>query len=802
MSHTKKLILNTYPEDGAIRAGDFRLLPENPSLPLIVSQPIKNFTQFTWVQGYKNGMPLLQEVAINNNIVNMLEGTEFGLAFKTIDPSNINDVNSTTTLSYKWRKDGALLYQLNALNGGVGVNSFLVEAVDGIAELSGKYTCEISNQYGTVETEPVKVNIINPLKHPKLFKNLILNGDGEGGLNGWQGDPDIKINPFIDNSIITNNFGSTRSVGLSTFDYAGYTFGVSNSTKGAPYEFYFSKANHSSLFYPKYRAAYDYDLNFRDIEIKQKSLALSDGDWWVLAGIVPQIILNEDYNASSNAAFFPGPLWIDMYNKNGFVTGLADELKDYTTTYFTRDKLKFEKFGGKQNAFMAQDVDLTEAADFVDGNVYGVQYITSQFFAYVGAGITRYLITLQTTEGEKTFNYNIADTEDLFNHIFGNITTDAFLQPPPNRDVYKYESDLFKLGTRIKLLPNSEIKITPIADDVTTITLDFINDAGEILKTETIDGPDETDVWAIKEKVYFPLTLYGIFEFVKPSGNNPITVFGQKYTDTDALAPFFTPAALGPLAEGITSTLSDNVRDINAKFLLRKFPFREKGGAYPREPFGTSSAKTSYRAVQDFGAAAMFGVGKTMIVPYKTRSVKVRVEFRHRSEIIRDINPEGKGWKSQEIYLDDNGQSTGRSKRLVEYGTPRCGITKVKFLLVPNELGASDQYATFTLPPTEATILGLQKAKYADPFAFNTADKLAFSYISETVGMPNQQFPTDQFTKAKTEAEYNASLGNNINTGAPTSEEPDTMGTTDDIQAQEDAHYDDGDYDQNTGYEF
>ena len=832
MSHTKKLILNTYSTDDAIRAGNFRLLPENPSLPLIVSQPIKNFTQFTWIRSYKNDMPVLQEIAINNNTVNMLEGTEFGLSFKTIDPSNINDVNDTTSLSYQWKKDGALLYQLNALNGGVGVNSFLVSARDGRAELSGKYTCEITNQYGTVETEQVIVNIIDPLKHPKLFKNLILNGDGEGGLNGWQGT-DIKVNPFINNVMVTQNFGSTRLAGLVSYEVVSWMDGISNDTKTTSPEFYFSMGSHDGLFFPKFWKAWTEDAtNFRNINIKQKSPALSEGEWWLLAGITPQIVLNEDYQKSNHAVFFPGPQWIDNYNKNNFVTGLTDELRDYTPTYFTRNKLKFEKFGGKQSTTMIQNINLNEAADFVDGNVYGVQYATSQFFAYVGAGITGYKITVQTTDGEKTFNYNIADTEDIFNHVFGNVSLDS----NANKDVYNYESDLVELGKRYNLLLNSEIKITPIVDDVTTITLDFINDSGEILKTETIDGPDVTDVWAIKEKVYFPLTLYGIFEFLKPSGNNPITVFGQKYTDTTALAPFFVATGMtstftpidfgvtfgssltpntqpvtiagtkGPLAEGINGTLSDYVRDINARFLLRKFPFKEKGGAYPREPYGVEKAlqdKTSYRAVSDYGAAAMFGVGKTTIVPYKTRSVRVGVEFKHKSEVIRDVNPEGKGWTSQEIYLDDNGQSTGRSKRMIEYGTPRCAITKMKFILVPNDLGASYRYATFTIPPAESTVLGLQKKKYTNPNAFNTADSNVFNYeLTLPEKLPNAPQPTDPFTKAKTEQEYLNSLGINKITQSPQPLLPDTMGSTDDIQAQEDADYNKGDYNQITGHEF
>lgn len=904
MSYTKKLTLNSYPTDGAIRAGDFRLLPENPSLPIVVSQLNKNFSQYTWVTSYKDGSPVVQEIEIVNNTINLLEFTEFSLGFRVIDPSNINNPNDTTSLSYKWRKDEALIYELNALNGGVGVNSFLVNANEALAEVGGRYTCEVTNQYGTVETDYLRVNIINPLKHPKIFKNLILNGDGEGGLNGWEGDSEIKTNAFLDNIMITQNFGSFRTAGLQTFHIIGWEEGIGEFSKVSTPDFHFCKSSHYNLFFPKFWKAWSLDPDFKNIDIRVQSPALDDGDFWVLAGIPPQIVLNEDYEKSPHAGFFPGPLWMDRYNKNQNVTGLADELKDYTSVYFTRNSLKFEKFGGKQNANLSQTVDLTDAADFIDGSVYGVQYTTSQFFAYVGAGITRYLITVQTTEGEKVFNYNIADTEDLFNHIYGNTPSAA---PTSNRDVYLYESDLFALGNRIKLQPNSDIKITPVVDDITTIYLDFINDKGEVLKTEVIDGPNETDVWAIKEKVYFPLTLYGIFEFLRPSGNNTITVFGQKYTDTNALAPFFTAAGeatsvgyagsaavpnpylpeniiknltllasvgpgditffsdawqegfnaavgvsnpyananayirdgisapgnskaakkigwnrgysdnpshqitvggSGPLAGELNNPISDLVRDVNAKFLLRKFPFKKWGGAYPGGFYGVATAlegKTSHRAVQDFGAAAMFGVGRNTIVPFQTRSVKVRVEFKHTSETIKDNNPEGKGWKLQEIYADDNGQSTGRSKRLLEYGTPRCAITKVKFLLAPNDLGASDEYATFSIPPSNSTVLGLQKNKYTDPTAFNTADRLAFNYeLTLPANLPDPPTPADQFTNAKTEQEYIDSLELNKyqNPNTEANAEPDNMGSSDDIGALEDQHDANGDFNEITGLEF
>lgn len=811
MSHPKTIQLKSYLEDTAIRAGTFSLLPENPSLPLIISQPIKNFAQFSWIESFIFGAPVFQQIELTNNTVNMLEGTEFSLGIKALDPSNVNDVNSTEFLSYKWKKDDALLYDINRLNGGVGTSEFYIEASSSGAELTGRYMCEVENPYGTTDTETITINVIDPFKHPKLYKNLVLNGDGDGGLNEWEGDPEIRVSPFV-KTLITRNFGSYRLGSMLIFDY-NFEEGVKDSTPFSPNDFFFSIGDHSSLFINFFYKAWASDPAFRNITIKLSSFVWTEPEKWLACGSPSQIIPNEDYQKSDFAAFFPGPRLLDTYNKNNNLIGVVNEFTNYTPTYFTRDKLKFEKYGGKQQATMTQTIDLTEAADFIDGAVYGVKYATSQFFAYVGAGITDYKIKVQTIDGEKILNYYIGDSEDVFHRIIG----DPAVSPEGKK--LTYDSDLFKLKAKYRLLPNTDIEIIPMVHDVTTISLDFLNEAGEVLQTETVEGPNATDVWAIKEKVYFPLTLWGIFEFLQPNNNN-ITVFGQKYSDTNALKPFFTVADQqqgGILGQGEGGPASDFISDINAKFLLRKFPFGVYGGAYPPNYWyaadGASGGspglkgKTNDRALNDYGAAAMFGVGKETIVPYKTRSVKITVTFSHTSEIIKDVNPELKGWTSQEIYSNEHGQSTSISKRLSEYGNPRCGVTKMKFLLAPNDLTISDKYVSYTLPPNKSTTLGVMKNMYSDPNAFNTADRTQFTYnIATPEPLPEPPKPSSVFTSAKNEQEYLDSLNRNFTSLPGTTQVKNqstgSMGTASEIQEQEDADFDKGDYRNITGREF
>jgi hypothetical protein len=652
----------------------------------------------------------------------MILGTEFNIGLLAADPSNINNFNDTTQLSYRWKKNDSQIYQLNSLNGGVGTSAFLIDSASCVPGITGVYTCEVSNTYGSIETQPITINVYDPYKHPKLYKNLIINGDAEGGLNGWDSAPEIGTTPFLNDIAITKNFGSFRLSGLITFKEN------QDDTDRMVQSFRFSSASHYGSFFNFFYERLKADPTFKDINIVSKpETVLGEGERWI-SSVLSQIVLNEDYNKSEYAGFFPGLAWMDLYNKNNKVVGLYGDAKGHTMLYFSRNKIKFKKFGGTELVSMNQSVDISDAADFVDGSVYGVKYLTSQFFAYVGAGITDYKIKVQTNDGEKTFNYYIGDSEQVYDKL---MRDDHF---PAKKN--EFFPDAFGTGNnKYRVLANTPIEIIPIVNDQTIITLTYFDDAGLQLKKETIKGPNARDVWAIKEKVFFPLTLYSIFEFLIPATNgNDITVFGQKYTNTKALQglfdsnlkiielekinvikPFFSPEVL------------DKITDKAAKFLLNKYDFTSWESAYPGDIWWADDNK-KFKALNDHGAAAMFGVGKNIIVPAGTRSVNVKVDFIHDSEIIKDENPELKSWTSEEIYSNEYGNSTGVSRRLVEYGVPRCGITKMKFVLTANDVEINDRFASYTMPPASATVLGMQRARLSRFNEFNTADAVDFQY--------------------------------------------------------------------------
>ena len=1210
-------------KDLAIRAGSFELLIERGGSPAVVSQPIQNFAQYTWILDAQTKPVTYQPIVPVNRKISMLMGTEFSWDLIAEDEANIDNKAITTNLSYYWRRDGSSIYELNRANGGVGSKDARLPKQFSTPEVTGRYICDISNQYETISTEPFDIEVIDPQNHPKLYTNLILNGDGEGGTTGWETDSEIKVHPFLNSFTYNNNFGS-----LSGFTLLGKNEKV--PIGNPPSDFFFSLAGHDSLFLPIHEKRKKVDPNYRkatfDTNTKSKPQdGLNSNEQW-LVGVLPQIVSNEDYQTGRFAGFFPGIAWLDAYNKNNGsnTIGLGSEFINSTTgrlfpvNYFTRDKIGFSKSGANSRVKFSQTIDVSDVATMIDGNVLGVQYLSSHFFAYVGGGLSGYNITLNV-EGSKqpvTFPYYIAESEqyydrfvgeestvfksgvpklswgnlyvnelegeeidgmikaaedtiggyaasnrlgeyygsvyldfdrtykydekndyytknsktdgivpnfafnlgsrvvpfkapgldgspdfndnnpeasyslrgnfkidpqwghvweeplaftlkeklnpsmalrhrykakgkikftlehidgdnfgwdqweaDLIDHVGlrvqyrqwrGNsygpwttldrdtsytkktdvfagdglvgsryatydfefqgtssaapagsdlthptqyrclITEDAapvgiysyksnnqvdgtsytmrsyarvrfrtkytdgpywFDLPwavkennrvfgqgfgdqdrdkdaevpsylhggptgtsikkfpiekknvPPNSlvefyrfntfdrsaenvrkekadgnsyvvdrkdlvtgidSLYQYprvkmevlldpnecswEAEYVKGGVstplapeffretnrgigrrKIKIAPGSTIEITPIVDDRTNIKVEYLDELNTVIKTAEVAGPTNRDLWAIKEKVFFPLTLLPLFEWIqlpKPFEiNHPIKVFGQTYTTTQALLPWFGlnaddygETSLGLLTDNLqaltgkgTFVKNQNqwysfieVRDRNAKFLMNNFNL--DGIAIPRG----DNIKTPFqkRALPDYGAAAMFGVNSNQIIPAGTRSIKVTIEFDHEAKLggkegaYNDLEPDKSGWQEDSIYhylfgnkhinLATAKDPTDRPKsfRIYEYGNPRCGITKMKLLLVPNNLEINSKFTTYQVPPPEATVLGLQKELFRknDPLNSDIANQglVYLPQIPKTLPLP-PKIPTI-FATASVQTQINAGI--------------------------------------------
>lgn len=849
MSSKQQIKLSSYPIEYSTRNIQFSLLPTRKQAPTILVQPI-------------NAISLPTSASTARNTISLVQGIPFSFELTAQDPTNLANPNDTTGLYYIWRKDGAQLLDKTL---GAGTNKLVFSNKASTLAASGRYICEVYNNIGVTQTDPVDVDVIDLKNHPKLQKNLILNGDGDGGLDSWITNDDIITRPFLyNNTTITKNYGSFR---LGDFIIREVDKQV---PRALPNEFYFGFGPHWTLFGDSFTKRKAQDPNLLVLDRKSNPYTTMNPEGrFASQEQLAQIVLNEDYDSSGYAGFYPGIAYLDSYNNNTGL-GLTSEFNSKLPNYFTRNKMYISKYGDKQTVSISQTVDLSDVSTLIDGNTAGVDNIIGQFFAYAGIGITDYKLKVVTVDGDKTFNYYIKDSEDVFNWLVYDLDTADLQQlvdgiPFANRlqtwndiikdyyfrkDIYnasnkwgldylnsienktypnqKFRKDIGAIGgflvdklnqvaglyatkgdelhlpdvfavdpivilqdlcatvndirddlfisistfnqsvplksqyanyddfiktrsqdllktiqsilinptwialtsilfkQKIKLKPNTTIEIIPQCYDKVYVDIEFKDANGRLINKERINGPDDKDVWAIKEKVYVPLTLYSIFQFLE-CDNNDVVIYGQKYTNTNALKPLFND--LGVVANGWEANYSGIV-DKNATFLLNKYDFSNNKANYPNSSILWYVKPQYYhKSLNEYGAAAMFGIGKDMYIPKNTRQATITVSFKHESKIFLDNSPELKGWFNQELYNDDFGQNSGTSDRLFDYGYPRCGITKMKFLLFPNKVNNTEDSLSYSLPPAQNTVLGLEKARYLIKDAFDSTKNFTYKIL-------------------------------------------------------------------------
>lgn len=517
----QNILLNTYPEDAALRVGDFRLLPVNPKAPIIQSHPISNFSQLTYTRALGEGRTEFRPVTPIFNVFTVLKNTAIEWRMYVIDPSNINNPADASNITYTWKRNGNPIYQLNRLNGRKGTPQVFLDETSVTAEVAGEYICEVSNDYGTVTTTPFIIEVLDVDNSSMMFRNLVVNGDGAGGLDGW-----LDINgSYQARTLIKDEFAGIDST------IADYTVGT-GSLELPSYPFNFSAFSQKNLFYPVFNKLVQAQPEFTNLEIEPlynangTPVGLSDYEWWNHTAAIPTIIANEDFAINNSPqGFFPGPAWIDKYNNNSNAAAknthtLAEEL-DFTKnniSYFTQTRFRFLQPGESALKTLQQTIDVSGVSAAIDGKVAGLETVVGQFFAYVGLAITRYEIKYIQGGTQKRVNWYVTDLDTYRKFLRG------------------------ELGGKFKIKPDkgTPIEITPYTDDQVSINLKAYNESGELIQTIPVNTPTIQDLWAVKEKVFLPLTLYPIFVFFEPTSND-ITVFEKTYTNTDALLPLFNP---------------------------------------------------------------------------------------------------------------------------------------------------------------------------------------------------------------------------------------------------------------------
>jgi len=101
-------------------------------------------------------------------------------------------IKSTQGLTYVWRKDGQMIVSeyRESLASSVTVKGSQLVFDNMQPRDAGTYTCEISNDIGTVSSEPIQVEVLNLDFDSYFYRNLIKNPYGLDGTNDWSANND------------------------------------------------------------------------------------------------------------------------------------------------------------------------------------------------------------------------------------------------------------------------------------------------------------------------------------------------------------------------------------------------------------------------------------------------------------------------------------------------------------------------------------------------------------------------------------------------------------------------------------
>jgi len=723
----------------------FRLYPQNRNEPIFAIQPLETFQQFTWISSATTSSYGFVKINPSTNRIGMVEGTEFSISCFVEDPSNVTNPNYDKNITYIWRRDGSPLYEINSLNNVKGSKSFYISASECRRDISGTYQLEARNKYGSTFSEPFEIDVINKKYHPILFKNLIVNPCGAKGLDGWTGDEDFAVDEFTPTSN-KNQWSIPREI------YEPYR---------GPYteQFRFT-------LYGNETRLNEWFNGVKDTGSFTSPNPYADYNRWKVANYHPNLVDTDEFGWGNWGAFFPAWPYIDKANKNDNLFSLGSILTK-SETYFTRTKLKFSIYGGKAKCLAYQDIDVSEAAGLIDGETYGVDRVIAHFFAYVGIGISKYSVRYIDEQADLIVDNTIPVTYPIY--ISGGyapedtkpalipLYTASFEKEPcyccPEKGID---------GPFVYTLDGEPINIEPVAEDVTDVRIDFFDGADNLITSKVIKGPDERDIWAVKEKFFVPFYLGNLYSWMFDTTDEEFRVFNQRYTTMNAI-------------KGVDNPQTAPLKDIHAEWMQKyHYPLYDK-------------ASNEYRRVckSDKGAAAMFGINENLAIPKGTRTIRVNVIFNHKSNVIFDDNPALKDWSDQEIYYDYY-TNTQTSQRLHEYGNPRCGITAMHLSLHPNTVDISTDYNTYLIPLGNVWYKRRNELSVVDRFWTVTnqnADVTTLPYIdvrpdtfiafaNQSYQGPASTFNVSQLLGITGVTPPNTAAGGTVNIGATTGSAP------------------------------
>lgn len=783
---------------------NFQLYPKSVIEPEILDAPIDVFRQSTWVSSivYDNNVNKYYAVLQNKpqilNTVEMTEGTAFNIKVTAIDPTMLgasNSVYDDKNLQYKWLKNDGILYEYSNINNFKGTNELIITSESCTRDRSGTYRLSVTNikTGGTTLSQPITINVLDLKTHPILYKNLLKNGCGEQDMDGWSKDSDI----------VTSRFAINSKQDCKSILPEVYQLGASEYT--SEFKFVLGRINTKlSIWFPK---------NYTP--------SAGDNDYWRwLLRFKPMLVPTDGQHNTADQSdyFYPSWNYIDTYNKNNNLVKLGDIIKR-SQTYITRNKIKFITYGGKPLATAQQTVNISQASNMVDGKVYGIDSVYAHFFAYVGIGISNYKLEYVDTGGNVIednlipttfYKYKLGIlndkppfiprhpeedtlTVDKYQYYLWATTTDnSSKNPNYNKVLAKKYSTTNRDKYAVKIKEGTKIQLTPVCYDKTNIMLEFLGDDESVIGSETIPGPTERDIWAIKEKFFLPLHIGNLYGWTTNASDQEFWFYSQSFTTMNAILgvdnnqlqkkdinaewckkyyyqhlrsiyDFSLPVGYGrgpgtivtikkpaDMANESEAKRNDNLNYIdtvvNSWYKFNKnFLYNEENGITRDGVKISLGSEQGTRDQYDHGAAAFFAVQRDIEIPTGTRFIRATIMFSHASDAMQDENPKIKDWSKQTIYYDVFSKNSVSEQR-VDYGNPRCAVTAMHLSLHPNAVIAGEDYNTYQVN-LSGSVWDMELKRLESVNEFNSVVDQSYQlsnlqYRYNTSTMPVQQLNT------------------------------------------------------------
>lgn len=289
--------------------------------------------------------------------------------------------------------------------------------------------------------------------------------------------------------------------------------------------------------------------------------------------------------------------------------------------------------------------------------------------------------------GER-FNFAYAILQFLtYEQAGGAIANDAIARPADPDKIYNTlvldfnglkqmaEGGVGGVDPKVDFTTLAQLDVYPICNDTVNFEFEYYNEFNELVGTDNLAGPNEDDIFAVKERAFLSTILTKLFQKTSILSDDspyvPVTYKGDRKLFT--LYKFAYGDGSGP---GITL----------AQDFIRK--------AYPPEYFDKLNQLNSFPS-HDQGAAAFFAVNKKLYIPKQTRRVLVTAVFDHKS-IAWGLEADS----GLNRYAESEIQAEHLTDKLKFYrsGRPRVGLAHVKLSLHDNTFKRTLLYPNYFVP--------------------------------------------------------------------------------------------------------